>query len=1018
MEADMEKYKSYGQTIPQEARQDLNSKILYLIDSEQAEESGITREDIYNAYTGDGGLHGLKYTDFSSYSEYSSAKKEIENGQFFTPHHVCRFIMDCLQMNDSEIVADLTCGTGNFFNFVPQESNAYGCELDVKAHKVAKYLYPGANLTCCDIRTYDIGIKLDYVVGNPPFNLWWSVDGEKVLSQLYYCQKAAELLKPYGIMALVVPSSFLSDDFSDGSMIRSMEESFSFLGQFELRPDTFSGIGVTDYHTKVQFWQRHSGSENWKPRKYTTEMLNIPLSDENIGLVRSQILDAPQSLLRKNRSHILLELARDKASSAEFLYQTKKYLYAIKSHPDLKKYYTKCCEYISRFYNQSQPEGMSYEEWCRVRLTEAKVLAYLRSTVRKQHKHPYQDVIRMVKRDYEIGYKAYSPKMSRRIGDYPESKPLYEIISRENDYSEYGNFARLLRRKKRDYELEQRRFADMQEDLAIADWLEQFTLYDEENEEIIYLNDLQRHDINLTLQKRNTLLQWEQGSGKTLAGIASGKYRMEQECAFCTWVVSNAISIKNNWDIVLKNYGIRYVMVNRLKDLEQIRKGDFVIITLNMLSKYRKQIKKWMHRHKRICLVFDESDEITNPSSIRTKAVLDVFRRVKWKLLMTGTSTRNNISEFAPQLELAYNNSVNMISWVSTIYRYDRRNKDEDGNPILVNDSNPYYGMPIPAYRPGYRLFSESHLPEKITVFGVGQKTQDIYNAEELSEILDRFVITRTFEEVSGKDIKRVRQIPVRFSAEERDVYGKAIKEFQTMRSNYFASTGNSRKDAMMRLIQQITLLLRISAAPNTMVEYHGGTPVKIEKVMSMLEQMDDRIVAIGVRHKIVVDAYAEAIRLRFPDRPLFVVTGSTTTLAKRRALRRTLKDSGNGILLCTQQSLPSSVNFEFVDDVIIPELHYNNSRMSQFYFRFIRYNSEHEKNVYFVTYLGSIESNQMQMVLAKEKLNLFMRGQETDLDEIYDRFGVDYDLLSVLMSREVDENGNFQIRWGQQEIA
>lgn len=59
-----------------------------------------------------------------------------------------------------------------------------------------------------------------------------------------------------------------------------------------------------------------------------------------------------------------------------------------------------------------------------------------------------------------------------------------------------------------------------------------------------------------------------------------------------------------------------------------------------------------------------------------------------------------------------------------------------------------------------------------------------------------------------------------------------------------------------------------------------------------------------------------------------------------------------------------------------------------------------------------------MQMVLAKEKLNLFMRGQDTDLDEIYERFGVDYDLLSVLMSREMDENGKMYLKWGEQNIA
>ena len=91
---------------------------------------------------------------------------------------------------------------------------------------------------------------------------------------------------------------------------------------------------------------------------------------------------------------------------------------------------------------------------------------------------------------------------------------------------------------------------------------------------------------------------------------------------------------------------------------------------------------------------------------------------------------------------------------------------------------------------------------------------------------------------------------------------------------------------------------------------------------------------------------------------------------------------------------------------------------MSQFYFRFIRYTSTDQKDIYFLTYAGSIESNLMQMVLAKEKLNLFMKGQDVDLDEIYDRFSVDYDLLSLLMRQERDENGALQIRWGEQKIA
>lgn len=1032
------KYQFSGQSIPQESRQELNNKILYLIDNDLVESSGITTEDVYNAYTGDGGLHGLKFQDYDSYAEFSSAKKEIENGQFFTPDSVCQFIMECLAVSDQDVVADLTCGMGGFFNHCPVEANVYGCELDVKAYKVAHYLFPKANLVCGDIRTYNPGIKMDYIVGNPPFNLRWWVDGAQILSQLYYCQKAAELLKPMGIMALVVPRSFLADDFSDGGLIKEMEKHFSFLGQFSIADDTFKHLGVSSFSTKIQFWQKNSEMDGWKANPYSTDLsVEVSPSDQaDVKYIQTAVLADAQEMLRKNKSHILLELARDNHSSHEFLYQVKKYLFHIKSNPAIREKYVKCCEYLSKYYTQKQPEGMSYEEWSKRRITEAKVLAYLRNTVRKQHPKPLRDEVRLVKQDYSLVYKAYSPKAARRLTETAKMPiPIYQIVSDMDDPNRYGPYARMIRRRQREYQIEQQVFAEMKEDKQISTWLNNFVLFDSENEEDILLNDKQKRDINVTLQKRYSLLQWEQGSGKTLAGIATGLYRMQNGNADCTWVISPAISIKNNWDLVLPNYtqhdrkedwdtaledyGLSYVMVNSLSDLERIKPGDFVLTTMNKLGKYQRQIKQWIRQHnQKVALVFDESDEMTNPYSIRSKATLNCFRRCKYKLLMTGTSTRNNISEFAPQLELAYNNSVNMISWCREIYRYEEVNKKKNILEAgLHSYDNPYYGQPIPAYQRGYKLFAESHLPEKITVFGVGQKTQDIYNAEELSDILKRLVITRTFKEIVGKEIRRIHQVPIQFSPQERAVYTMAIEKFHEMRDNYFASTGNSRKDAMMRLIQQITLLLRISAAPNTVREYTGKLPTKIATVINMTQGWADEVVAIGVRHKVVVDAFATAIREAMPDRKLFVVTGATMSLAKRRALRKTLRESKNGILLCTQQSLPSSVNFEYVNKVIIPELHYNNSRMSQFYMRFVRFNSEHWKDIYFVTHAGSIESNLMQMVLAKERLNLFMRGQDASMDEIYEKFGVNYDLLSLLMSREEDDKGHFQIRWGQQFI-
>lgn len=754
------------------------------------------------------------------------------------------------------------------------------------------------------------------------------------------------------------------------------------------------------------------------------QMHNLDNAVDLLDYTKEKII-APAKMLKQQNS-ARIKLASLGGSSNTFEYDVRKMLYHIRKNPKLVGKYAKCQEYLYKFQHQEQPKDMKAEEWAKVRITEAKVLAYLRRVIRSQNKKPSQDIVRLVKQDYNLVYKGYSPKARRSMSDtMKQPVPITDIVvSMEetgNPPQEYGQYVRMLRRKQRDYERETMPFSEMIERADISRYLEEFAIYDAENEELICPNDTQKHDLNLILQKHYHLLQWEQGGGKTLAGIITGRYRMIYQGARNVWVVSTAISIKNNWDLVLPNYSIDghpipYRMIRRLSDLDAVQDGEFVIITLNMVSKYQKQIKRHIkQRNQKVCLVFDESDEITNPNSKRTKAMLSCFRRVQFKLEMTGTITRNNIAESAPQLELLYNNSHNMLSWAENLYWYE---KDSNGEEFLNFSNNPYFGRPIPAYKPGYTLFSESHLPEKITVFGVGKKNQDIFNADALNKLLSYSVITRTFAEITGREIRRIHQTTVSFSPMEREVYKKAVEEFYSIRQRYFALTGNSRKDSMMALIQQITLLLRISAAPNTVDEYDSDLePVKIRKVCDMLVDWPNEVAVVGVRHKVVVEAYADAIRNRFPDRKLFVVTGSTTTLAGRRKLKKTLKESRNGILLCTQQCLPSSVNFEFVNKVIIPELHFNNARMSQFYMRFVRFTSTDWKDIYFVTYSGSIESNQMQMVLAKEKLNLFMKGEDVDLDEIYTRFGVDYDLMGLLMSRDMDKDGNFHISWGEQTI-
>lgn len=61
------KYQSQALRFSLEQRRMLNEKVIYLLDSQSCNQYGITGDDIFNAYTGIGGLHGLSQEDFNNY---------------------------------------------------------------------------------------------------------------------------------------------------------------------------------------------------------------------------------------------------------------------------------------------------------------------------------------------------------------------------------------------------------------------------------------------------------------------------------------------------------------------------------------------------------------------------------------------------------------------------------------------------------------------------------------------------------------------------------------------------------------------------------------------------------------------------------------------------------------------------------------------------------------------------------------------------------------------------------------
>ena len=1023
------KFEIHNEKIPQEQREEINRKILYLIDNNIAEENGISQEIIANSYSGDGGLSGLKFNDYGNYHDFSEAKKQVENGQFFTPYAITDFIIKCLKPSKHDIIMDLTCGHGAFINSVPEEQNFYGCEIDIKSFKVGKYLYPNANITCGDIRLYKPEIRADLIVSNPPFNLKWQVGNTQYLSQLYYTIKASNCIKAGGIMALIVPNSFLADDFSDKGMIEEVQKNWNILCQFDISKDTFKALGVDNFPTKIMFFQRKS--EHIEDVKYNTDKITVDnINDITAEKIYNSFIKPALTVKDKLKGKLFFETLHCKTQQEQdlFEYKVKKMLYDIKRNPKTSIKYTKCEEYIYKFQTQKQPEGMKYEEWQKKRITPNKVIAYLKRVMKEQNRVEI-DKIELVKTNYGLKLKPYSRKMKTQLsktGIIKEMSINDMVINKQYPFED-KKFQKLINRNRKQFELQTQNFNDMTLNTNIQNFVENVSFYDSVKEETIKLNDVQKNDINKMLQKNYGLLQYSMGGGKTLQGITYSLYRLKYNNILNPIIIGESIAIKGTWMEVLENYNIPYCVINKVSDLKNIEKGKFILITLYNVNKYKKQIKKYLKMNvKKFALIFDESDSITSLDTQAYKSVLSCFRKlVRYKLLLTGTSTRNNINESFGQFELLYNNSINMLCMASTIY--DTNKKDNKIEP----EKNDFYLKPFPAYKQGYNLFRKTFSPAKATVFGMDKYNQDIYNSDELSDLLNYTIITKTFKEITGREAFDGKVIPCYMSKGEEFYYNEIITEFHKLERLYYSSTGNSRKDAMLRALHQLNLLLRacsrfhiMSLGDNVVSDYGYNRNIisnKHKEVINCIKSIGKQRCAIGCIEKASCREYERILKNEFPNRMIFIVDGEKYNITQRKNLIKEFKKYDDCIVVATQSSLSCSLNIGFIDEIIIPELQWNNSRIEQYAFRFIRYDSQNLKNVRFILYANSIEINLLKLIMVKEKINMFMKGEDWTEEQLKSKYGIDFEMEEMLMYKERDEEGNLKIvwnQWGEQKIS
>ncbi len=998
-------YAIIPQQIPRDKRAEVNEKILFAIDSGK---DLIPKESIYNCYTGIGGLHNLKQADFSSYHRYAEAKKEFEMGQFFTPHELCRSMVEVLSPTSSEMVLDMCCGMGNFFNYLPNLHNSYGFDIDGRAVTVARHLYPEAHIEKCDIQQYRPEQRFDVIIGNPPFNLKFDCK----LSQEYYMDKAYDVLNPAGFLMVIVPVSFMQSEFWEKTRVANINSSFSFVGQTKLNPDAFDSMGVHNFSTKVMVFLRRSRHIEMQP--YNADEF-IPMEELKDRVRKTRVMK------QRIRIDLMRETNRiDREELEAFEYRLSKYMYELKAHAVLNRHIEKAEALVSKFRNQKPPENATNQQikdWERKKLTTGKVLGIIRKYITSQHSVPRKEVA-LVKTSYGFKLKPYAPRLLDKVTHKAASindlilgraeLPVPETVTERNRL-QIRAAEKLIRRKQKQYEMQNLRFADMEEDVNLKEYLDRSTFINKDGEACEFTT-LQKHDLNLVLQKRYALLNWQQGSGKTAAVYYRARFLLKFRKVRNAIILAPAIATNMTWIPFLSVNRERFRVIRAESDLTNVPEGMFLVVSTSMLGKLRRGLVRYVKQTSRkLCLVFDESDEITNPTSQRTRNILCIFRRLKYKILDTGTTTRNNIAELYSQFELLYNNSVNMVCWSPQVYHENKEREIEEEN-------NTDYGSPFPAFR-GHVLFRACHCPGKATVFGIEKQNQDVYNKEELSELIGKTVITRKFRDFAGEKYK-IQTHTVSPSDGEREVYRVIIEEFCRICELYYNSTGDAKKDAGLRLMRQIKLLIKACSVPHLIEGYSGdGIPNKTKYIEKLVRKIPGKV-AVGCTSIAAFDLYENHLRKCFPDRPVFVVKGDVA-FKRRQNIVTEFDSTINGILICTQQSLSNSVNIPACNQVILESLQWNIPRMEQFYFRFIRLDSKEMKDVHYVTYEDSVEQNLMALVLTKERLNEFIKtGEVKEQSEIFEEFDITMSVIDSLLVRTQDHEGKIHISWGSQRIA
>ena len=271
-------------------------------------------QEIMSRYTGWGGLSEAfdsskeKWTEeynrlkeLLTEEEYKSAKASVLNS-FYTPPYIIESIYSALKNMgfDGGNILEPALGTGNFLGKMPEstykESRIYGTEIDSISGRIAKRLYPDADISITGFEKKDFPDSFfDIAVGNVPFG------GFKVSDRRYdkynfavhdyFFAKTLDKVRPGGIVAFITSKGTL--DKANPSVRKYISQRAELLGAVRLPNTAFKSYAGTEVTSDIIFLQKRERMIDIAPEWVYTE------ADGNGFACNRYFIDNPDMILGK-----------------------------------------------------------------------------------------------------------------------------------------------------------------------------------------------------------------------------------------------------------------------------------------------------------------------------------------------------------------------------------------------------------------------------------------------------------------------------------------------------------------------------------------------------------------------------------------------------------------------------------------------------------------------------------------------------------------------------------------------